>query len=79
MAKRTWRKKPKVHDADPLINIEIRGAELVLLGAAKKYLQFTHLEFDWYVHGDEPPHSADRIPDTDEEWAALLAHEIDRD
>ncbi|MEO7895883.1 MAG: hypothetical protein ABIR65_01170 [Pseudolysinimonas sp.] len=36
----------------------------------------SRLEFDWLVHGDEPGHSPERWPTTDEEHAALLAYWI---
>lgn len=65
------------------VAIEIRAAELVAISlhsgrANRRWNQVTAVEFDWLVHGDWPPHSpTQRWPETDEEAAALLAHDIE--
>lgn len=74
-----------VADMRAAVQIELRAAELVALGEAKRCKEMSPQEYDWFVHGDAPAHSWNSnepsdglfIPETDDEWAGLLAHEID--
>ena len=63
------------------VAVELRAAELVALansGTPDRFSTFGHGEYDFFVHGDWPAHTAfPSDPSTPDEWAGLLGHIID--
>ena len=58
--------------------IELRAAEIIAHARGNCYGRITATEYDWFVHGDSlTPSVGDNTPETDEEWAEWLAHQID--
>lgn len=58
-----------------VVAIEIRAAEIAHPDTDIDSL--TGVEFDWFVHGESPPHAVECTPDTDEELAGCLARWIE--